>query len=169
MKLILLIPLFALLLFLQATLTVTVGTAHLHPDLLLLFVLSVGVISGTGTALFWAAAAGVFLNFLSVAPLGAYLVALLPATALTLVRELRLLESRFMLTLALSLVATFVLDIAMLTVLWTAGYRVEWLPSLFLITLPRAILNLAAAPVVYALVFRLLKLVGSRQPAFSGV
>src|SRR5947209_5444338 len=138
MSLLLLAVLFLTLFFLQATLALPVGAAHLHPDLVLLFALSTGVVAGSGPALVWAALGGILINLLSVAPLGAYVVAFLPVTALTLLRKLHLLESSFMLTLALAFAGTFLCDCLLLLVLWSAGYRVEWLPSLFWITLPRA-------------------------------
>lgn len=149
MKFHLTFPAFLLALLLQSTVLFSVGAVRLRPDLLLLLVVAIGVLSGSVRAIVWAVLAGLLMDLTSAAPTGAHLLALLPVALLTLARESDLVEGRLTLAMALAFVATFVYDAAFLAVLEITGHRVEWLGSLFWIMLPGAVLNTIVMPLVF--------------------
>lgn len=154
MKLHLALPALFAALLLQTTLLLSMGAVHLRPDLLLLFVVGVGVVAGVSHAVIWSAAAGLLLDLMSAAPLGTHMMALLPVALLTLLRQSDIIEGRLTLSLALVFIATFVYDTIFLAMIALTGQRVEWLPSLFWVMLTSAVLNTAVMPPVYWVIRR---------------
>lgn len=155
MKLYLAIPVFFAALLLQSSQLLAFSPMRLRPDLLLLFVIGVGVIGGSVRAVVWAVVAGLLLDLMSAAPLGTHLLALLPIALLTVLRETDLVEGKLTLAMALVFAGTFVYDSAQLAILQATGERVEWARSLFWIMLPSAVLNTAVMPLVFWVVRRM--------------
>lgn len=149
MKLYLAVPAFLAVLLLQSTVLLSFGAVRLRPDLLLLFVVGIGVVGGSVRAVAWAVVAGLMMDLMSAAPLGAHLLALLPVAVLTLVRETDVVEGKLTLALALVFVGTFLYDGTYLAILQATGERVEWVRSLVWIMLPSAFLNTAVMPPVF--------------------
>lgn len=157
-------PAMLLALLVQTSLLASFSPTLLRPDLLLLFIVPIGTITGVGSAIAWSIPAGLLLDVSSAAPFGAHSASLLLVALLTAARDFEIIDSRLVLSLALTLFGTFVYSAAFLLILQLSGFRVEWLTSLVQVVLPVAILNTTLLPVMYWVTRRL----AGPQPLKSG-
>lgn len=139
----------------QSSFLGSLGPTILRPDLLVLFIVSIGVIGGTGRAVAWGLAAGLLLDVAGAAPLGTNLIALFFVALLTAVRDTDLVEGKLTLTLALAFAGSVLYACVFLVILQATGSRVEWIASLGRIVLPGAVLNTMVLPGVYWITRRL--------------
>lgn len=112
-----------------------------RPDFLLVATLLWGLTLGMQQALLSAAVAGLLLDAVSAAPMGMHVVALMVSTLPALLRDRELVESRFVLALLLSPVATALYYGVTLLVLLTTGRPIDWAGQLVERVAPAAVLN----------------------------
>lgn len=150
----LLIPLFALIAVVQATLLPLLPSGAAKPDLMLLIVVTWGIVQGGGEAALWGLAGGLFLDLLSGVPFGVQTIGLGAIGLLADLMETNFFRSNVLLPLAAIFVATLLYHILQAALLQTFGYPIAWEPFLFRMVLPTAAFNTILMPIVYSIVRR---------------
>jgi rod shape-determining protein MreD len=125
------------------------------PDLSVLVVASWGLLRGPRRGLVWGFVAGIAVDLLSGAPLGAATLALLAAGGLSGMAHGIALQVRALLPVATAFLATLLHSVVFLVVLQLSGQPVPWLGNLYRTALPLAAMNTILMPVVYGLFYLL--------------
>lgn len=150
MKVLTLVVLALLLLLLQSSaLLPRAGFFAWRPDLMLLLVIFWGLFFGPAQGLAAAAVAGLMLDALSAAPLGAHLGALVPVVVLSALTDQSLVASRFFRSLLLTLVGTGIYYLILGLLLQLHGRSVDWPGSVPGVLVPSALWNLVVSPLFY--------------------
>ena len=153
------------LLFIQSSvLPAPSGALSARPDLLLLFVLAWSLVFGQGQGVAAAGLAGVLLDTVSAAPLGAHLVALAPAVLLTTLRRVEFTDSPLALSLVLAPMATAAYYLVLALTLQLNGWHVDWTDGVLLVLAPAMVVNLLLSPFFYWGVTALARRLGSIHP-----
>ncbi len=147
MSIYLVVPLLALVGLLQVTLVWRVSVWGVFPDLPLLVVVGWALLRGSREGLVWGFVAGIVVDLFSGAPFGAATLPLMAVGFLAGRGEVTVFRNA-LLPLVTVIVATVAYDLLFLAVVRVSGFRVEWVPSLFRLILPSALLNALAAPIV---------------------
>jgi rod shape-determining protein MreD len=150
----LLVPIFALIAVLQATLVPMLPTGEAKPDLMLLVVVAWGIVQGGDEAVIWGLAGGLFLDLLSGVPFGVQTLALGAIGLLADLLETNFFRSNILLPLAAIFVATLLYHMLIGATLQTLGYPISWEPFLLGVVLPTAGLNTVLMPIVYGILRR---------------
>ena len=150
----LLVPIFALMAVLQATLVPLLPTGEAKPDLLLLIVVGWGIVRGGGESVMWGLGGGLFLDLVSGVPFGVQAIALGAIGLLADLMETNFFRSNMMLPLAAIFVATILYHILIGATLQTFGYPVSWPPFVLNVVIPTAALNTVLMPVAYSILRR---------------
>jgi rod shape-determining protein MreD len=158
----LLVPLFALIAVVQATLVPLLPTGAAKPDIMLLIVVAWGIVRGGGEAALWGLAGGLFLDLLSGVPFGVQTLGLGAIGLLADLMETNFFRSNVLLPLAAIFVATLLYHILQAAILQTFGYPINWDPFLLSVILPSAIFNTLLMPIVYGIVRRADRLANPR-------
>jgi rod shape-determining protein MreD len=93
--------------------------------------------------------AGIFKDLMTSDPVGVSVLALLPIVALATVRERRPMESEFLPTLAVVVVASLCYDLVYMIVLTAVGDGPPWLQTPIRVVLPAALFNALLTPILY--------------------
>jgi rod shape-determining protein MreD len=145
----LVIPLLAVIAILQATILPHLTMWGVFPDLPLLVVISWSLLRGVREGVVWGFIAGVAVDLLSGAPLGA---ATLPSIAVCFLSGLgqtTVFGAHFVLPMLAMFLATIVYDLLFLLIIRISGQDVIWLDSLLRIILPSAALNALLMPLAF--------------------
>jgi rod shape-determining protein MreD len=124
-----------------------------HPNVVLVLVVSWAMVRGQGEALFVVPMAGIALGLLDGEPLGTALLALIPVVLLAELREARLVEGDFLLAVALIVLATLAYESLFLVTLRLTGETVGWWGSFSRVIVPTAIVNALLLPPFYAMIW----------------
>src|SRR3990167_8182886 len=148
---ILVLTFFALsLLFIQSSVFTPFGAWFpARPDLLLLLVIGWAVAFGYGQGVVALALCGFLMDMASALPVGGHVLALVPVMLLILLVERQLMSSRFISSLLLVLVATFLYYLSLAVVLQFSGRHVDWGGSLVQTVVPGALTNVAVSPLFF--------------------
>lgn len=119
------------------------------PDLPLIFVACWAVIRGQKEAMVVVPLAGLTRDLLTSDPVGASVLALAPIVFLASVREMRIVESDFVMALGVVAVASLAFGILHMGVLTVTGDSVPWFTGLLRVTLPLMLVNPLFAVIVY--------------------
>jgi rod shape-determining protein MreD len=93
--------------------------------------------------------AGIFKDLMTTDPVGVSVLALLPIVALAAIRERRPMESEFLPTLAVVVVASLCYDLVYMVVLTAVGDGPPWLQTPIRVVLPAALFNALLTPILY--------------------
>lgn len=152
-----------LIAMLQPALNSVLRPLGLAPPVIVAFLLSWATVRGSRDALWATAAGGMILGLFSNAPFGLTLLALLPVVPLAAARELRLLESNFLLALPMLILATLLYFGIMLMGLSFSGDPQPLSVAVPNLVGPGLLGNLLLFAPVYALTYRL-----ARPPRGAG-
>ncbi len=119
------------------------------PDLVLVFAACWAMVRGQGEAMVVVPVAGLLRDLTTSDPIGTSVLALSPIVLLTVVRELRPLESEFLPTLAVVTMASLAYAVISMAVLTAVGDDVPWGTALLGVTLPSMLVNPLLAVIVY--------------------
>jgi len=147
MTIYLVIPLLAVICLLQATVVPRLVIWGIFPDLPLLVVGNWSLLRGSREGLVWGFVAGLMVDLFSGAPFGAATASLMAVGFLAGFGEASVFRNPFLPPVAIFL-ATVVYDLLFLLVVQVSGNTVEWLPSLFRVIAPSALLNALLTPLV---------------------
>jgi rod shape-determining protein MreD len=136
------LPVLALLAVLQTSVVPRLTLWGVFPDLPLLAVVSWSLLGGARAGAGWGLAAGLALDILSGAPLGAATLGLGAAGFLAGLGEAGLSRAGA-LPLGAAFLATLIYDLTFLAFRQVVGHHVAWLEALWRIILPSAVLNSA--------------------------
>jgi rod shape-determining protein MreD len=143
---------------LQSSLGPSIAVAGLHPDFVLVAVISWTLLRGGQEGLLWAIIGGLSLDLLSIGPFGASLIALVVTGLLAMIGFGRMFGGYLVLPLALAFPLSMTYYLIYGSLLSVFGKPIAWLPSLTYVVLPASLLNMAAM----LLVFPLLRLLHRR-------
>lgn len=155
MTIYLVVPLLVLVAILQTSLVPHLAVWGVFPDLPLLVVVGWSVLRGPREGILWGFVAGLTVDLLSGAPVGAATLALMITGALAGLGAATAVRARLALPLVAVFVGTIVYDLVFLVVLRLSGQTVVWLGTLLRITLPSAAFNTILMPLVFWPVRRL--------------
>jgi rod shape-determining protein MreD len=93
--------------------------------------------------------AGIFKDLMTTDPVGVSVLALLPIVALAAIRERRPMESEFLPTLAVVVLASLCYDLVYMVVLTAVGDGPPWLQTPIRVVLPAALFNALLTPILY--------------------
>lgn len=150
----LLLPLFAFIAVVQATLVPLLPFGDARPDLMLVLVVVWGIVRGNGEAALWGLGGGIFLDLFSGVPFGLQSLSLAAVGLIADLMETNFFRSNMLLPLSAIFVATFFYHIAAAAALQTLGYAVNWEPYLTGVVLPTAIANTILMPLAFTLLRR---------------
>ena len=143
----------ASLLFLAVLLQTSVAphfsVMDVKPDFILILVVIWGVLRGLREALVGAVIGGILLDILGAAPPGVSTIALLPIAFIAGQSHVIFVEYRFLGTLALVFLATFMYDSIFLGALQSLGWETDWPTTFTKVFLPAAVLNGIVSPVPF--------------------
>lgn len=139
----------ALVAIVQATLVPLIAIGGFKLDLALMLVVAWGLLSAPGAAAVWGFIAGIFLDLVSGLPFGTQTFALTSIGLLMGPAQTTISRSNVVLPPAAMLVATLIYNILILGILSLLNWPIPWSDYLLRVTLPTAILNTIALPLVY--------------------
>lgn len=122
-----------------------------HPDLMLIVVVSWTLTRGYREGLRWALIGGVVLDFLSSAPFGTFTASLLAVSPLVDTIQNSFFGMGVLLPAAATIASTFVYDIVTIVFLQLLGHDATWWSSIREVMLPSAVLNTLFMIPVYSI------------------
>jgi rod shape-determining protein MreD len=143
------IPLVFFLALMEAAVLPLFPIAGLQPNLVLVLLVAWLMLRGATEAFVLIPIAGLFLGLVDGAYLGTALLAFAPMAFLHEIRGARLSESSFVLTLAFTVIMTFVYHLTYLLVFTLSGQSGSWLDALLSVIMPTTLLNVAVLLPVY--------------------
>jgi len=152
--------------FLQATLSPFMKISGVHPDLVLLLVISWVILRGLEEGLFWAVVGGLSLDILSGAPFGAFTSSMVVVALLTSLFHGRIFGSSIILPLSLTFPLSLLFNGLVLLLLMVLGRPMDWSAAFFNILLPVAIFNTMVMVLVFPLLYLLNRVLTPRQLSF---
>ncbi len=124
-----------------------------HANLMLVLVLSWAMVRGLKEAMVVVPMGGLALGLVDGHPWGMAMLALIPVVLLTEIREARIIEGDFLLSIFVILLATLAYELIILIVLRVTGETVQWWGTLARVAVPAAIVNALLVPPVYGLLW----------------
>ncbi len=124
-----------------------------HANLMLVLVLSWAMVRGLKEAMVVVPMGGFALGLVDGQPWGMAMLALVPVVLLTEIREARIIEGDFLLSIFVVLLATLAYELIILIVLRVTGETVQWWGTLSRVAAPAAIVNALLVPPVYGLLW----------------
>ena len=152
--------------FLQTTLSPFMKISGVHPDLVLLLVISWVILRGLEEGLFWAVVGGLSLDILSGAPFGAFTFSMVVVALLTSLFHGRIFGSSIILPLSLTFPLSLLFNGLVLLLLMVLGRPMDWSAAFFNILLPVAIFNTMVMVLVFPLLYLLNRVLTPRQLSF---
>ncbi len=143
------VPLLVSVAAVQVSLLPHLTIVGVHPDLMLLVIISWSLLRGTGEGMLWGFVGGLCLDFLSGAPFGVSTLALLVVSFLASLGEIRIYGTHIILPLSTIFLATIAYDFTFLLLLQMLGRPVPWVESIVSIVLPSTFLNVFLMLPVY--------------------
>ncbi len=122
-----------------------------HPDLVLLAVISWTMLRGAAEGWVWALVGGLCLDLLSSAPFGLSPIALLVVCGLTRLARSQVYGASLMLPLLLTFPLSIVYYLGSMLFLASAGFLLDWNVTLLRIVVPASLLNVAAILIIFPL------------------
>jgi rod shape-determining protein MreD len=145
----LLIPFLALVAIAQVTLLPLISIAGFKPDLALMVVVSWGMLAPIGEAAQWGFIVGIFLDLASGLPFGIHTLVLTSIGILVGLGQATFFHGNLVAPPIAMIASTLLHSILILGILAFFNWRIDWNDYLLRITLPTAILNTFAMPLVY--------------------
>jgi rod shape-determining protein MreD len=153
------ITLFVLMLGIAAVLQTTMGNRlslfTARPDLVLLLVVTHSIVRGTSDGLLGGIAGGLIVDFLTPIPFGAATIGMGVVGFGTGLGESNVYRSNVIIPLIAVFLATIFYHSFLMLALQAAAWKVEWISTLALQTIPGAAINALLAPLAFPLVRRL--------------
>lgn len=149
MSLWLLIPLLTFAAIIHSTLLSAISIAGYKLDFTLMLVVARGLTARRGDAFLWGLILGIVLDLLSGFPFGTFTFALTLIGALTALDEMDALRDNLIFIPVVMILATLLEHVLTLTILTLTNSQVTWSDNLLAVTLPSAILNTLAFPLIY--------------------
>ena len=120
------------------------------PDLVLIFAACWAMVRGQGEAMIVVPMAGLLRDLVTSDPVGTSMLALSPIVLLSVIRELRPVESDFVPTLAVVAIASLAYSIVSMTVLTAIGDDVPWGTGMLRVALPSMLVNPLFTVLIYS-------------------
>lgn len=120
------------------------------PDLVLIFAVCWAMVRGQGEAMVVVPMAGLLRDLTTSDPIGTSMLALSPIVLLTVIRELRPVESDFLPTLAVVAIASLAYAVVSMAVLTAIGDDVPWGTGILHVALPSMLVNPLFTVLIYA-------------------
>ncbi len=143
------VPLLLLVALAQAAVLPFFRIAGMQADVMLVLLVAWLSVRGEQEALVLVPIGGVFLGLVDGAPMGTALLALVPAVVLNDLRKLQFREGQFVLTIAVTVLATVAFHAVYLVVFTIAGQAGSWPVAMLRVILPTALLNVVALGPIY--------------------
>lgn len=153
------IPLLALAAALQSSIIPQIRISSGQPDLVVLIILAWAFHAELDEAIFWAFTGGIMQDLLSIAPLGASVVGLLPTIFVINIIANQLYSINIILIFGIIMVGTIIQHIGFLIVLGITGIGVDLIGNIRYVMIPTLFYNLILALPVYWMVRRIQKAV----------
>jgi rod shape-determining protein MreD len=144
------LSLLTLAIILQTTLSRYLNINDIHPNLVLVLVLSCSLLKGWQPAILLALAGGVFLDLLSGVRLGTFTISLMITALLTTFWQTRYFAN-MTLPILLAFPYSLLFNLLILISLRLSGYSVAWLEILRTIVVPESLLNVLVMALIYPL------------------
>ena len=152
--------------FLQTTLSPFVKISGVHPDLVLVLVISWVILRGLEEGLFWAAIGGLSLDIFSGAPFGVFTLSMVVVALVTSLFHGRVFGSSIILPLSLTFPLSLLFNGLVLLLLMLLGRPMDWSAAFFNILLPVAIFNTMVMVLVFPLLYLLNRVLTPKQLSF---
>ena len=152
--------------FLQTTLSPFVKISGVHPDLVLILVISWVILRGLEEGLFWAAIGGLSLDIFSGAPFGVFTLSMVVVALVTSLFHGRVFGSSIILPLSLTFPLSLLFNGLVLLLLMLLGRPMDWSAAFFNILLPVAIFNTMVMVLVFPLLYLLNRVLTPKQLSF---
>ena len=136
------------------------------PDLLLIFAACWAMLRGQREAMLVVPLAGILRDLVTSDLLGTSLLALAPIVFLASLRDLKVVETDFVPTLAVVAVGSLAYGLISMTVLTASGQEISWLSALRVAILPSVIVNALFTPILYLPIYWLTP---ARRPMVAGL
>jgi rod shape-determining protein MreD len=140
------LPLLTLAVILQTTLNRYLNINDIHPNLVLVFVLSCSLLKGWQRAILLALAGGIFLDLLTSVHLGIFTISLMITALLA-----TFWQTRYFANMILAFPYSLLFNLLILIALRLSGYSVAWLEILRTIVVPESLLNVLVMVIIYPL------------------
>lgn len=140
---------------LQSTLSPFIKISGVHPDLVLLLVVSWTILRGLEDGLVWAGIGGISLDFISGAPFGIFTLALLLITMTTGFFHGRTFGSSIVVPLSLAFPLSLFFNVLALIFLNVLGRPVIWIDAFSNVLFPAALFNTGVMILVFPLLYLL--------------
>lgn len=151
------IPLLALAAALQSSIIPQIRFSSGQPDLVVLIVLAWAFHADLEEALFWAFTGGILQDLLSIAPLGASVIGLLPTIFVINLIAGQLYNINIILIFGIFLFGTIIQHVGFLMVLAVTGIGIDLIGNIRYVMIPSLLYNLALALPVYWVVRQIQK------------
>ncbi len=152
--------------FLQSTLSPFMKISGVHPDLVLVLVISWVILRGLEEGLFWAVVGGLSLDILSGAPFGVFTLSMMVVALATSLFHGRVFGSSIILPLSLTFPLSLLFNGLVLLLLMLLGRPIDWAAGFFNILLPVAIFNTMVMVLVFPLLYLLNRVLTPKQLSF---
>ncbi len=149
MTLWLLTPFLALVAIVQVTLLPMVTLAGFKLDLALMVIVAWGLLAPIGQAAQWGFIVGIFLDLASGLPFGIHTLTLTAVGLAVGVGQAAFFRDNVLAPPAAMLASTWLYDVLILGILAFLNWQIAWSDYLLRVTLPTAVLNTLAFPLVY--------------------
>ncbi|MBM2827226.1 MAG: mreD [Dehalococcoidia bacterium] len=124
-----------------------------RPDLVLLMVVGLGTAWGVRWAVACCIVGGILLDMMTLGPVGASALAMIPVALLAGLERMEVMESRFTYGVLLALLGTVVYYISLMLIRNLQGQTIPWIESMVWVVLPSTIVNTATMPIVLGIVY----------------
>lgn len=150
---------------LQSTVMPHITILGVHPDLVLMAVISWSLLRGSEEGMLWALIGGVIMDLLSGAPFGICTLALLVTSFASGFGQHHILRADLLIPVLVIPPATLVYQLILLGALTALGWRAGWDTSLRQVVLPSMLVNSLGMPVIYLLTRWLHRRMGRQEIA----
>ena len=133
----------------QAAIVPHIRIAGVHPDMMLVIVVSWSMLRGVREGILWALMAGIVLDLLSAAPFGMFTLSLVCAALIPVLGTGSFFRSHAVVVLISVALATICSYVISLSVLSLAGHPIAWLDAISRLMLPGIAVNLGVTMLLF--------------------
>ena len=134
---------------LQSTVMPRVMVLGVHPDLMLLVVVSWSLLRGAQEGMLWALLGGIAVDLFSGAPFGVYTLSLLVVSFLSSLAQRNVFRLDLLIPVFVIPLATLVQNVIALALLWALRWPVDWGAGFTHVIFPAVLVNTVGMPLVY--------------------
>jgi rod shape-determining protein MreD len=143
---------------LQSALAPHLAISHIHPELMVLVILTWSLLKDQDEALVWAFVGGIILDLLSGLPFGVSSLSLVLVCLAAGVWHGKSFGNPYLMPVLLALPYTILSNLIVLLYMQLSGYAIAWGSTFVRIVFPAGLINMAAMAVIYPALLRLERL-----------